>query len=436
MVRGGSFGAFFVALMMSAPQLANSHTWVEQLNRVAQNGTLIEPAGFSAGWGGRLVGFDDEKYTQRMPQKGFQMCQHPADKQVDGFPRLAAAPGDFVSLRYQENGHVTKPDTPENKPLNRGTVYIYGTTDPKETDTLFDAHRQWTADGKGGDGRGRLLATRNYDDGQCYQDNDAPISMERKGKYPHEAIQPMGVNVWCQTAVQLPEDLAQNSSYTLYWVWTWPTLTQSAVAASKNGQFADFPSGFAGDERASTSDDVLVAEIYTSCSTIDVQGEKLVKTVKGASTGNAGHNLAAFSFPEETNYNLNAVKEQLQNAFIVEVDGFATPGDSNPGNGTHTTSSTFTPTATPTPTVPGVAPGIGKTRVVTVTAQAKTIYSMVTVTIPPQSTPSGDAAGDDGGDDGGDDAEDDAAQASISPTPFLRGRHIRGKDSWNFHNRI
>ncbi|KZL84598.1 hypothetical protein CI238_07186 [Colletotrichum incanum] len=418
-----NFLAVAIATILGAPHLAESHTWVEQLNRVAANGTLVGPAGYPAGWPGRTSSaFNDATFTNRIPGDGFAMCKQAPGNQVEGFPALTAAPGDFVSLRYQENGHVTLPGAPENKPLNRGTVFIYGTTQPKAEDTLFDVHRQWTTDGKGGDGRGRLLATRNYDDGQCYQINDKSISQERQSKFPHEAAQPMGRDVWCQSAVQLPEDLAQDSDYTLYWVWSWPTLTPSAAAASKNGQFADFPAGFTEDKRAVTSEDVTTAELYTSCSSIKVKGEKLVNGAKAASTSKATDALAGFSFLEKPDYNYNAVKDQLANQFQVSVDGQDAPANSNPSNGTQSSA----PTTTATPTAPaGVADGTGNVRVVTVTAPPVTLYEMVTVTMSPQSspTPSKNPAGGEG-----------ATQASV--TPFLKGRHVRGRDSWRFgqHN--
>ncbi|KAK1976191.1 hypothetical protein LZ30DRAFT_319807 [Colletotrichum cereale] len=420
MVRRNHF-AVAIATILGAPHLAESHTWVEQLNRVAANGTLVGPAGFPAGWTGRMSSaFNDATFTNRIPGDGFAMCKQAVGDQVEGFPALTAAPGDFVSLRYQENGHVTLPNTPENKPLNRGTVFIYGTTQPMADDTLFDVHRQWTTDGKGGDGRGRLLATRNYDDGQCYQINDKSISQERQSKFPHEAAQPMGRDVWCQSAVQLPEDLAQNSDYTLYWVWSWPTLTPSAAAASKNGQFADFPAGFTKDKRAATSKDVVVAELYTSCSSIKVKGKKLVSGAKSASKSSSksnktNHKLAEFTFLEKPNYNNNAVKDQLANQFQVRVDGQGAPIDSNPGNSTQSSA----PATTAAPT--RVADGTDKVRVVTVTAPPVTLYQMVTVTVAPQSTPTPAKTHV---------SSEGATQANV--TPFLKGRHVRGRDSWKF----
>ncbi|KAK6214765.1 hypothetical protein QIS74_07784 [Colletotrichum tabaci] len=425
MVRRNSL-AVAIATMLGAPHLAESHTWVEQLNRVAANGTLIGPAGFSAGWPGRIgPAFNDATFTNRIPNDGFAMCKQTLGNQFEGFPALTAAPGDFVSLRYQENGHVSLPGAPENKPLNRGTIFIYGTTQPKPEDTLFDVHREWTTDGKGGDGRGRLLATRNFDDGQCYQINDKSISQERQAKFPHEAAQPMGRDLWCQSAVQLPEDLAQDSDYTLYWVWSWPTLVPAAAAASQSGQFADFPAGFTEDKRAVTSEDVIIPEIYTSCSSIKVKGEKLVSGAKAASASNtATDKLAAFSFLENPDYNYNAIKDQLANQFQVSVDGQDAPINSNPNNGTQSSAPATTASATPTAPAAGVADGTGNVRVVTVTADPVTLYSMVTVTHTPQSapTPIQNPAGGDG-----------AAQSSVGSSP--KGRHIRGRDSWSFGQR-
>ena len=59
----------------------------------------------------------------------------------DQFGPVKAAPGDFVALQYQENGHVTKPDAAPFKPLNSVTVYVYETLYDDLTDTnLVDVH--------------------------------------------------------------------------------------------------------------------------------------------------------------------------------------------------------------------------------------------------------------------------------------------------------
>ena len=127
-------------------------------------------------------------------------------------------------MRYQENGHVTLPDNPPGKPPNRGTVYVYGTTQPRENDTLLAIHKVWNRSGTGGDGRGVLLSARGFDDGRCYQINDSPISTARQVLFPHEPDELMGADLWCQQDIALPENLPAGQPYTLYWVWDWPTL--------------------------------------------------------------------------------------------------------------------------------------------------------------------------------------------------------------------
>ncbi len=166
-------------------------------------------------------------------------------------PPLKAAPGNRIALQYQENGHVSNPDDTPGKAANRGTVYIYGTTKPRPTDTLTSIHKVWKRDGSGGDKRGILLATQAYDDGQCYESNNFPISKTRQEKFPHLQLEPMGRNLWCQNNIELPKDAKIGQLYTLYWVWDWPT------APNVN---PTLPRG--------------KAEIYTSCMDIEVVDSK------------------------------------------------------------------------------------------------------------------------------------------------------------------
>ncbi|KAG9235986.1 hypothetical protein BJ875DRAFT_355542, partial [Amylocarpus encephaloides] len=166
--------------------------------------------------------------------------------QTDKFPMLEAAPKDFISLQYLENGHVTKVLDP--RPAGNGTVYVYGTKKASNSDTFLGIHKQWDAAGTGGDKKGKLLATRFFDDGQCYQDNpSAPISVER--------IKASGQagEVPCQTDLQLPED-AGDSQYTLYWVWDYALMDQSGKQANN--------------------------EMYTACMDIKMTGKSTSSDVK------------------------------------------------------------------------------------------------------------------------------------------------------------
>ncbi|RYP02627.1 hypothetical protein DL764_005709 [Monosporascus ibericus] len=158
------------------------------------------------------------------------------------YPQLKAQPGDFIALQYQENGHVSLPGNSPHKASN-SMVYIYGTSSPSKDDRLLSIHRVWNAEGTGGDKRGVLLATRPFDDGKCYQINGEAISTARQKTYYKAPINPQGADLWCQNDLRLPIDI--RDSYTIYWVWEWPSIPTDA-----------FPQG--------------QMEIYTSCMDIQI----------------------------------------------------------------------------------------------------------------------------------------------------------------------
>lgn len=240
---------------------ANAHSWIEQLMVInPNNGSFVGTPGYPRGYIPRTSpDFNDDAMTYRLPSNGVnltkadKMCMDtqtsPGDQKPD-LPRLQAQQGSAIALRYQENGHVTEPQNQEGKPPNRGTVYVYGTTEPSEDDRIIDIHKVWNEDGTGGDKRGKLLATRPYDDGRCYQINGGDISKDRQAKFKHTADQLMGTNLWCQTDIKLPEDAEGGKQYTLYWVWDWPTLP---------GKDEGLPNG--------------KPELYTTCMDVDVTGK-------------------------------------------------------------------------------------------------------------------------------------------------------------------
>lgn len=97
------------------------------------------------------------------------MCKPTQAKgnQTNG-PMLNAPQASRVLLRYLENGHITQPSIPPNKPSS-GQVFVYATTQPQDDDKFTAIHGQWTPNGTGGDQRGFLLNTTSFDDGQCFQ---------------------------------------------------------------------------------------------------------------------------------------------------------------------------------------------------------------------------------------------------------------------------
>ena len=205
------------------------------------------------------------------------MCKRTQQTQYqsDGSPRLQAAPGALVSLRYQENGHVTLPQNQPGKPPNRGLVYVYGTSQPKTPELLLDIFGQWNEDGSGGDKRGKLLATQPFDDGRCYQVNGGNISVARKAQYAHTPDQLMGADLWCQNNIALPTDIETGKPYTIYWVWSWPTLP---------GVDPNLPNG--------------KAEVYTTCMDVDIAKPASKRRVKARQAPSASENLNSAAIPE------------------------------------------------------------------------------------------------------------------------------------------
>ncbi|EKV07883.1 hypothetical protein PDIG_61740 [Penicillium digitatum PHI26] len=250
--------AFTVLLALYTQTQA--HSWVEELTLIAPNGTFVGTPGYARGnYMRTTLGFSDPTMTYLIPPNTRanvtqilpidKMCKDTQQDQTqsEGSPRLEANAGAAIALRYQENGHVTLPQNQPGKPTNRGSVFVYGTTQPKTGEKFLDVHGAWTQDGTGGDGRGVLLAVQNYDDGRCYQINSGEISETRQAKYTHTADPRMGADLWCQQDIQLPLNAPSGKPYTLYWVWDWPTAA---------GIDPTYPNG--------------KAEIYTTCMDVDM----------------------------------------------------------------------------------------------------------------------------------------------------------------------
>ncbi len=249
----------FLAILAVLEPTVLGHSWVEQLMVIGQDGFFTGAPGYPRANVLRgTPGFGDPAMVNLIPGKGTEiqqnepMCKSSQQQpnQSEGSPALKATPGSLVALRYQENGHVTLPENQLGKAQNRGTVFIYGTTEPQPTDTFLSIHNVWNADGTGGDKRGKLLATQNYDDGQCYQINGGSISQKRQGEFPHEPSPLMGQDLWCQNNIKLPEEAVAGKSYTLYWVWDWSTAPNVDPGLPKGKP-----------------------EIYTTCMDIEVTNE-------------------------------------------------------------------------------------------------------------------------------------------------------------------
>lgn len=245
-----------------------AHSWVEALYKINLRGTLYGDPGYIRGFISRSSSsFNDLNMQYLLPtinhrcslakpiiQEGDLMCKNTQTRNnyTSEFRRLVVSPGEYIALLYQENGHVTLPqNTPQKH--NSGDVYIYGTSSPSDDDKFLSIHNVWNENGTGGDMRGRLLARRRFDDGRCYQVNEGSISTTRQHRYPNQDISSIqGSDIWCQNDIRIPDDV--DESYTLYWVWNWPSTPTS-----------EFPSG--------------QPEIYTSCIDLEIasgaQGGKI-----------------------------------------------------------------------------------------------------------------------------------------------------------------
>ncbi|KAJ5468191.1 hypothetical protein N7475_005943 [Penicillium sp. IBT 31633x] len=275
-----------IILMMALLALCtptNAHSWVEELTLIAPNGTFVGTPGYPRGNYLRTTpGFSDTAMTYLVPPNTRanvtqilpidKMCKDTQQDQTqsDGSPRLEAGAGATIALRFQENGHVTVPQTQPGKPANRGFVYVYGTTQPKTGEIFLDVHGAWTRDGTGGDGRGVLLSVQNFDDGRCYQVNGGEISVTRQAKFTHTASLLMGADLWCQQDIQLPATIPSGKPYTLYWVWDWPTAA---------GVDSTYPNG--------------KAEIYTTCIDVDVVNKVNKQAIKSEYESEQDLNKAA-----------------------------------------------------------------------------------------------------------------------------------------------
>ncbi|KAL9049323.1 MAG: hypothetical protein Q9162_007273 [Coniocarpon cinnabarinum] len=249
----------------------SAHSWIEQMSLMDDKGNFLTngyPRGYVArtdpGYTGNSMMWmlpSAESKRSRIDNTDF-MChtsqRNPSN--TPNYPRLQVTPGSTIAIKYLENGHVTQPLNQKAKQPSGGSVFVFGTTQPDPNAKLMDILK-WTADGKGGDGKGVLLAAQNYDDGRCHQLSGSQLSTQRQQQFPdHVKGQPTSqVELWCNTYVTIPKSapLGQGK-YTTYWVWDWRTLPTQQAATEGAGQVPDpgLPNG--------------KDEFYTTCTDFDV----------------------------------------------------------------------------------------------------------------------------------------------------------------------
>lgn len=230
------------SLLVLTANWANAHSWVEQLANIASNGSYVGSFGYPRAFSDKTVGssFNQEANLWLLPHdaafiNGTDLLCHPSQRvpnQAGTFSRLQTSPDSVIAVRYAENGHVTLPGGGTDlvgKPEKGGTVFVFGTEEPRSDETLQNV-LHWTRDGTGGDQGGRLLTAQNFDDDRCYQlrADVTALGEERRLRTPNPKPGQPGSDheLLCETDVRLPDDITVGQTYTLYWVWQWPTAPQ------------------------------------------------------------------------------------------------------------------------------------------------------------------------------------------------------------------
>ncbi|KAK9437620.1 hypothetical protein VB005_08614 [Metarhizium brunneum] len=334
---------FRLGSLLALACLTSAHSWIEYAYVLAPNGTMVGNIGYPRGYQPRITsGWTDKIPQWILPENGTAfytgkeiLNKYPFEQNPKQ-PVLEAAPGDHIALLHLENGHVTLPQTQANKPKNRGTIYLYGTSEPSENEKLFDVHLLWNKDGTGGNQKGVLLATRNYDDGRCFQPNTADITNQRVAEWKDDGAQ-NSQELLCHSDLKLPDNLKPGSFYTIYWYWDWPALNPAKINMDKtaDGRFPWAGSFMRGDKVPNgwTMDTIGRNESYSSV--IDI---KIVEKPKGF----AGKDAGKEAWVSKQNIYSMGVQDQMANNFQVNVDGLE-----NSGTGSASTSA---PASAPAPT--------------------------------------------------------------------------------------
>lgn len=252
----------------------SAHSWIEQMQVISDKGSFTGNMGYARGYVARTdPGYNGNTMDYLLPALDTgrtrinatdPLC-HPAQRTSNyttNYPMLQISPGGYASIKYLENGHVTLPQNQPGKPPAAGTVFVYGTTQPKDDEKIVDV-LEWSADGRGGDGRGSLLTAQSFDDGRCHQINSGAISTQRQQQFPDRVPDQPTSNVeqWCETDLMIPASAAPNSKLTLYWIWQWPTAP---------GVDPTYPDG--------------KDEYYTTCADVEIVADAVSADVKPTST--------------------------------------------------------------------------------------------------------------------------------------------------------
>ncbi|KAG5925645.1 hypothetical protein E4U53_003257 [Claviceps sorghi] len=310
---------------------------------------MVGERGFPRGYVARdQPGFSDKVPQHLLPADG--QAAYSGQEILNKFPfeanpkhpLLQAAPGDHVAIVHLENGHVSLPHNQPKKPLNRGTIFFYGTSQPKEQERLFDVHLRWNKDGTGGDKRGIFLGTRDYDDGQCFQPNTAAITNERASKFSSDGAK-TSQELPCQSDIKLPDNLKPGSVYTVYWYWDWPDLNADKidVQKTKDGSYPWAGSFMRGDPVPNGWTMNMISKNESYASVIDI------KIVDAQPQGFSAKSDTKQNWVAQQNIYSKAIEAQMKSNFQVAVGNMFGGGG---GGGSEGGASSASAARSPAPT--------------------------------------------------------------------------------------
>ena len=280
------------ALVAHHIPLASAHTWLEELQVVGTNGSYVGNSGFSRGYVSRtdpdFAGDSNILWllpalAARMPDdtvrsriNSSDLLCHPNQRASNytnpKYPMLKVRPGDYVAMKYLENGHVSLPWQSQGKPEGGGTVLIFGTTEPSPQEKIADVLK-WNEQGTGGNKKGFLLSAQNYDDGECRQMNMCYISASRQILSPNDIPGQEGTQAerWCESDVKIPDNQLPGK-LTVYWVWQWPTEPgRSCINPDGKDEFYTTCADFEVLNDANTGDKKIVSEPAPPASGLEQQ---------------------------------------------------------------------------------------------------------------------------------------------------------------------
>ncbi|KAH8682190.1 hypothetical protein BX600DRAFT_430075 [Xylariales sp. PMI_506] len=347
-------------------QTASAHTWVESIQQISSTGEYTGNVGYAMGYLPRsALGFSDllvenqilETISNPAICKDFIQGNYPNPD----YQPITASPGDFLSLQYAENGHVSFPTlTPRG--FRGGNVMIYGTSQHSADTSINDVMYVWNEEGTGGNQQGKLLASHFFDDEQCFENPDgSAINTARRAAAG-------GVeSLLCQGSVQLPSDLPTSGNYTLYWVWDWP---QNPNVAGLN-----------------------TTEIYTSCATVNLSPSTSNSTAADFVRFSSSKNVTNMAILSQLVTSVEVLTRGTGTSSPAAVTNVALDTTLSESQASTTTSATQvtsskaaktktktrTKTTTKTKTQGSNAAGLTKTVTVTAEVEIVTMYHTVTV---------------------------------------------------------